>query len=1030
MNLPKINPLKKYVARAKLANTHQAKVLALSKFLDQVFQVEIEELLPGIELKIGSKILGIKGSIDLLFSNVVFEIKVDLEKELDDAKRKLIKYLQILYEDDPDEKHVGLATDVVKFISYLPVVKNGKVATLKKIGELDLEKSSFEEAVWWLDSFFFSKVDKPTADDLKWRFGPSSPTYALATEELEAMWKEIEHNNDAKLKFKLWAKNMEMVYGSKPEVRSFIEHAFLVTLVKLIVYLKVRGDTTVKKDDIMEAIDGKYFKSYGIVNLVEEDFFTWVLYPRFGERIRELCYGLVKGLLRYDISQVDEDIFKEIYQEIVGPSERHKVGEYYTPEWLSELTLRKTLKEWKKENEGIPRIIDTSCGSGTFLTNAIRLLKEELTARGVPSDEAANVILNNVVGIDINPLAVVIARANYILTLGADITMSKGVWDITIPVYVADSIKLPSEVRAKVGGVDVYSVDADGYYLHVPIKVASDRAIFGQVLEGVRLALESYRSRRNKREAYGILERRSSELNPDERQVLCTTLDTLTKLMDKGLDTIWTFVLNNVYAPIALKENRFDIVVGNPPWIAMRYLENKEYQDFIKKSVFRYALLDKKEVHLFTHMEMATLFFCQTSDMYLKEKGVMGFVMPRSVLTGAFHHTKFRLFKKPVMKLAKIIDLKDVSPLFNVPSCVLICVSGQETGYPILASKYIGKLERKNERLPEALKVFRTSDYMYEPPSTPIGRSIYYDKVKEGATIVPRGFWFVEFDVPPTLWVKSREPAVKTSSSIKMKPPWTNTKLKENIEKNFIYVTLLGGDIVRFGYTEFRPIVLPAEPSASGYEILDVKELMGKGLVGMTNWLERVQQLWAVKATEKSKTNFPRVISWVNYRSKLSYQNPKAKYIVLYNASGSNIASCVINKHGLLPLEAGRTAITPVGFIAEAKSYFYETDDEGEAHYLCAILNSNVVNEAIKPLQPKGLYGEREVGRRPFMFNIPKFRGDDPSHARLAELSKLCHAKVGQLNLMGQRSASARKKATEIVEKELQEIDDVVGKIL
>jgi hypothetical protein len=29
---------------------------------------------------------------------------------------------------------------------------------------------------------------------------------------------------------------------------------------------------------------------------------------------------------------------------------------------------------------------------------------------------------------------------------------------------------------------------------------------------------------------------------------------------------------------------------------------------------------------------------------------------------------------------------------------------------------------------------------------------------------------------------------------------------------------------------------------------------------------------------------------------------------------------------------------------------YYETNDEMEAHYLCAALNSDVINEAIKPI--------------------------------------------------------------------------------
>lgn len=51
------------------------------------------------------------------------------------------------------------------------------------------------------------------------------------------------------------------------------------------------------------------------------------------------------------MGQAEEDLFKEIYQEIVKRSERHRVGEYYTPEWLAELTLKEALKIWLERNK-------------------------------------------------------------------------------------------------------------------------------------------------------------------------------------------------------------------------------------------------------------------------------------------------------------------------------------------------------------------------------------------------------------------------------------------------------------------------------------------------------------------------------------------------------------------------------------------------------------------------------------------------------------------------------------------------------
>lgn len=574
-----------HVVKAKTANTHPAKVLVLSSLLKNLFGVGLAELISGIETKLGSKLWCLRGSADLVFSNVVFEVKVDLRKELDDAIRKLIKYLQALYQQEPERRSIGIATDVLEFKAYIPVVKRGQVVDLKEVRSVNIAEASSSDSVLWLDSFIFSQPKiRPSAQDLKWRFGPSSPTYSIAVDGVRYLWSEIESEKDAKLKLDLWTKNMEIVYGGKPELSSFIDHTYLVTLVKLIVYLRLSGDNVVREDRIRRALTGEYFSSYGIANLIEEDFFAWILHPRISNEALRLICDVTKELLRYDFSQIDEDFFKEIYQEIVERGERHRIGEYYTPEWLVQLTLREAISLWREQKQGFPRILDPACSSGTFLCNAIHMAKEYLQNRGEPPDQILDFIVNNVVGVDINPLATIIALGE-LLQLGKP---------IIIPVYVADSIKMPKVLTtiATGGRVTVYEVDADGHPIQIPKSVTVQKALLSQVFEALKDSASAYKARAEKNEALEIFKRRAPAwLSADEFEVVKATLNTIMTLIDKGLDSIWIFILNNVYAPIALMESKFDIVVGNLPWIVMRYIENKNYQDFLKEQVFTYDLL-------------------------------------------------------------------------------------------------------------------------------------------------------------------------------------------------------------------------------------------------------------------------------------------------------------------------------------------------------------------------------------------------------------------------------------------------------
>ncbi|MFX5275849.1 hypothetical protein ABTC90_19610, partial [Acinetobacter baumannii] len=61
----------------------------------------------------------------------------------------------------------------------------------------------------------------------------------------------------------------------------------------------------------------------------------------------------------------------------------------------------------------------------------------------VPERDLLEAILKNVVGFDLNPLAVLTARVNYLLAIADLLQYRQG--DITIPIYLADSVRTPAE---------------------------------------------------------------------------------------------------------------------------------------------------------------------------------------------------------------------------------------------------------------------------------------------------------------------------------------------------------------------------------------------------------------------------------------------------------------------------------------------------------------------------------------------------------------------------------------------------------
>ncbi len=520
-----------FIINAKNSNSHPAKLYVFSNMLNEVFGVKIEDIIPGIEKKLGSKLLGLRGSIDLVFSGVILELKIDLEKEWAAARVELIKYFLCLREEKPQDKYVAIATDLVNYRAFLPKIDNDVVVDLNEIGAINANTSSAAELLVWLDSFIFSSRNQPpTAEDLKIRFGAGSPTYALATEQLKEMWKIVGNSPEAALKMTLWKRNMQIVYGREPQQDIFVDHTYVVTLVKLIVYLRLSGAKVVLDDDLKKALSGDYFLQFGIPNLIEEDFFTWILDDKISKETISLGKKITEGLLKYDLSQVNEDLFKEIYQQIVRQGERHRVGEYYTPEWLCQLTTNHVLTKWSSNHSGIPYILDPACGSGTFITNCVHYIRKNMILNTSNEKEMLDTILSHVMGMDINPLAVTIARANYILALGKLIQYSQ---NTQIPIFNSDSIRIPKAVLTMFGKKPVYDLEIDGHHIQLPIDISTDRTKLGIVVTGFREALIAYRLHHDKIESVNVFFRiASSAIAQNDSKILSSTLKTLIKLED------------------------------------------------------------------------------------------------------------------------------------------------------------------------------------------------------------------------------------------------------------------------------------------------------------------------------------------------------------------------------------------------------------------------------------------------------------------------------------------------------------------
>lgn len=111
------------------------------------------------------------------------------------------------------------------------------------------------------------------------------------------------------------------------------------------------------------------------------------------------------------------------------------LGEYYTPDWLAARVCEAAIDDPSQQ-----RVLDPACGSGSFLFHAVRRFIAAARAAHVGSDQLARQAVQHVVGMDIHPVAVIIARVTYLLALGTEALEARR-GEVAIPVYLGDALQ-------------------------------------------------------------------------------------------------------------------------------------------------------------------------------------------------------------------------------------------------------------------------------------------------------------------------------------------------------------------------------------------------------------------------------------------------------------------------------------------------------------------------------------------------------------------------------------------------------------
>lgn len=404
--------------------------------------------------------------------------------------------------------------------------------------------------------------------------GRDGATFRYAFEELGRLHLLVEQDPDAQVRYQEWHSRISAIYGEPLGRELFATHTYIAILARLVAYRVVLPRALpIHGNELVTLINGDYFREHDIYNFAEEDFFTWTLAPRVRGDSMKLVAMLLEKLARYNLPDDGYDLLVALFHDLIDPWLRPCPGQPHPPNRLPEDVLQQL--------QGDPHlsVLDPACGLGIFLFDAIRLIREGMVSQGDDEFDALFHIPNNVMGMDLDPAALAIARTGYLILL-SDL-MSGPHPPVLVPLYLASPVKLP-EATVQPGHwerVHVVETSLRGVNFQLPDSVVADPAqldwLFhrmGQYLdaahlragiegdaeatEGVVIALDAYLTSPKR---VGL--RKLPPLSPFAANVMCDMARTLIRLTLEGKGNIWLHILKNNLAQVFLLRHKFDLVV-------------------------------------------------------------------------------------------------------------------------------------------------------------------------------------------------------------------------------------------------------------------------------------------------------------------------------------------------------------------------------------------------------------------------------------------------------------------------------------
>ncbi len=1028
-----------YLSGLRQANSEEAKKLRFQNLLSRLFQDSqaakdvVNQLAQGGEktiFNIPRPGVPKTGYADIAYSNVIIEWEKDLAKTGRHAEDQLAEYLAGRWHSGDRYDYVLIATDGRVWRTYAPNLEvllgqeTPNRTGLRKVEDFEVKKDNEEKFFFFLDRILFrSTKQRATLDAIQLDFGDTSRIFINAVQAMQRVMPAQDSSSPVYVAFEQWRRFLQLAYGKFELGNSvYLVHTYLSVFAKLLAYAVLKPATHPSDDELRGILSGEAFTALNVANFVEGDFFYWVSTPEFFNPLAPTLRELYNQISEYNFTDVEEDILKGVYQELIDIDTRHALGEYYTPDWLCERVV---------DDLHLERgyyALDPACGSGSFLRALVARYRREWP------DMPPQQIANQVKGVDVHPLSVQIAKTTLLLALGEGVARARA--PVVLNVYLANTLFLSSDEAKK-------SLFTTGHHFSVRVddtRLPLDMAPFiGQPNSfsmAIDLAQHFVDAQLHVEQSPEKFEKALRNRVPDAELArqhvgeLYAVYQAMRKAKLNNRDSIWRFVLQNMYQPVFM-HRMFDVVVANPPWLTYSDIASGDYQEDVRALAAYYGLMPGSKANN-PHIDLAAVFLAHCGKYLAKDGGQLAFVLPRAFLSADQHHNA-RSGEARGFKLTEVWDLKGVSPLFNVPACVLMAVASHAEGVDtqrqralprngLVGRVFHGKLPRSHMHWNDAqafVKEDTTRWYFQELGNAQSkkkrsalvekrlqggsGGNAYAPRFKQGATIVPRAFYFVQPQGAPldgladladrTVALRTHPLAVEGA-----KKPWDNITMVGPMQGKYLYRTAIARNVLPFALVNPPLIVLPLVqedavdstgmplPGKLHWQLLDADELTARGDIEAARWFGQCERLWEERRSDSAKKQKSSMMDWLDWQHKLTDQPVDARWAVIFNRSAKDANACVVKVDAL----AQRLVIDFAMYVS-----FVETEEEGR--YLECYLNSGYINRAVKAFQTTGNFGERDVTKKILEFPWPAFTRNRPSHRRLVALGQQAAQQVQEV---------------------------------